>query len=226
MFDDADLDVAVNAFMAAKFRNAGQVCVASNRVLVQEGIYDAFAAKLAERVKGLVCGDGLGNGVTCGPLINAGGLDKVVKHVEDCVSKGAKVLAGGSAHGELNSAGGTFFIPTVLAGVTKDMLPYKEETFGPLAPLFSFKTEEEVIRIANDTRMGLAGYLCTKDLGRAWRVSEALEFGMVGVNEGAISGDITPFGGIKESGIGREGGKYGLEEYLETKYICMGGIGK
>ena len=172
----------------------------------------------------LVIGNGLHTNISCGPLINQNGLEKVISHVNDAVSKGATVLTGGSINHDLNTNGGTFYNPTVLSNITTDMLPYQEETFGPVAPLMSFKTEEEVIKLANDTKFGLASYVCTRDLGRSWRVAEALEFGMVGVNEGGISTDINPFGGIKESGIGREGGKYGLDEYLEHKYICMGGI--
>lgn len=224
VFDDADIETSVTALVNSKFRNAGQTCISSNRVLVQEGVYDAFAAALAARVTAMQCGDGLTEGSTCGPLINDAAVAKVGRHVEDCVAKGATVLAGGAAPADLNEAGGCFFTPTVMANVTEEMLPCIEETFGPIAPLLKFKTEDEALRIANSTRMGLASYLCTRDLARSWRVSEALEFGMVGVNEGAISADTTPFGGIKESGIGREGGPYGLEEYLEVKYICMGGI--
>lgn len=211
--------------MLSKYRNAGQACIASNRVLVQEGVYDKFAAMVADAAKEMRCGHGLEDGSTIGPLINKAGLDKVAQHVDDCVAKGATVLAGGSAHSELNALGGLFYNPTVIANATLDMLPFTAETFGPLVPLLKFKTEEEAIAIANDTPFGLAAYACTKDLARAWRVSEALETGMVGINEGAISGDHTPFGGVKESGVGREGGSYGIQEYLETKFVCMG-LGK
>lgn len=224
VFDDADIEQAVTCFMNSKFRNAGQVCIATNRVFVQESIYEEFSQRLTERVNRLNLGNGLHNESTCGPLINRNGLLKVISHVDDAVSKGATVLTGGRVHEELNKAGGTFYYPTVLSNMNKDMLPFQEETFGPVAALMSFKTEEEAIALANDTRFGLASYVCTNNIGRSWRVAEALEFGMIGINEGGISADVNPFGGIKESGIGREGGKYGLDEYLEHKYICMGGI--
>lgn len=223
VFDDADLDVAVAALMSSKFRNAGQACIASNRVFVQDGVYDKFAQMLADKVsKTLKCGNGMDAGTSIGPLINQQGLAKVSRQAEDCLAKGATALTGGSIHEELNARGGTFFQPTVLTGVSSDMLPFQEETFGPLLPLMKFTTEEEVLAMANDSPFGLAGYACTQDLARAFRVSEELDCGMVGINEGGISADNTPFGGVKESGIGREGGTYGLEEYMETKYVCIG----
>jgi succinate-semialdehyde dehydrogenase/glutarate-semialdehyde dehydrogenase len=224
VFDDADLKLAAGAIVNSAFRNAGQVCISSQRILVQEGVYEKFADMVAKKVKSTFkLGNGLEAATSMGPLINQAGLSKVAAHVEDSVSKGATVLLGGKPHDELNAAGGTFYEPTVLAGVTLDMAPMTEETFGPLCPLMSFKTEEEAIRIANDTRAGLAAYFCTKDVNRVFRVSEALEFGMVGVNEGAISDPMTPFGGMKESGIGRESGNhYGIEEFLEVKLVCIG----
>ena len=211
--------------MASKFRNAGQVCIASNRILVQEGIYQEFSHRLAEAVRKLKVGDGFDTNTTIGPLINAKGLSKVQEHVRDCVGKGAKVLTGGKPHDALNNEGGFFFEPTVLCGVTKEMLPYNQETFGPVIPLIKFSTEQEAIELANDTEFGLSAYFCTKDLARAFYVAEQLEAGMVGVNEGIISINSVPFGGIKESGIGREGGHQGIHEYLEEKYVCMG-LGK
>jgi len=222
VFDDADLDVAVNALLMSKFRNAGQTCISSNRIFVQEGIYDKFASILTAKVSAMKCGDGLDKSTTMGPLIDERGLSKVTAQVKDCLAKGAKALVGGSPNKLLNDAGGSFYNPTVLSGVTADMAPFWEETFGPVAPLFAFKTEAEVIDMANNTPFGLAGYACTKDLARAFRVSEALECGLVGINEGAISSDLVPFGGMKESGLGREGGHYGIEEYLEIKFVCMG----
>ena len=224
VFDDADIDTAVSSLISSKFRNAGQMCICSNRIFVQEGIYEAFAKALKSRVRAIKVGNGLDVGVSMGPLINSAGLDKVSLHVQDCVSKGAKVLVGGEPNARLNAKGGHFFNPTVLTGVTSDMLPWNEETFGPLASLMMFETEDEVLRMANDTPYGLAGYACTKDMSRAWRVAEQLECGLVGINEGAISTADTPFGGIKESGVGREGGAWGIQEYLETKYVCFGGI--
>eukprot|EP01035_Chromulina_nebulosa_P019874 gene19874-25826_t len=225
VFDDADIDVAIKALINSKFRNAGQACIASNRILVQAGIYDQFANALTNKVSKMKVGNGLDKDVQIGPLINSKGLQKVERHVADSVALGATVTIGGRIHSDLNANGGSFYLPTVLTDVTKDMLPFREETFGPLAPLLKFTTDEEAIEIANSTKYGLAGYICTKDLSRAWTVSEALEFGMIGVNEGGISHENVPFGGIKESGIGREGGPYGLDEYLELKYICMG-LGK
>ncbi|WP_428826629.1 NAD-dependent succinate-semialdehyde dehydrogenase [Azonexus sp. IMCC34842] len=217
VFDDADIDAAVDGAMTAKYRNTGQTCVCANRFLVQAGIYEAFAAKLAEKTQALKVGPGDQPGVTQGPLINAAGLAKVEAHVADAVSKGARVLAGGARH----ALGGNFFQPTVLADVTREMKVAREETFGPVAPLFRFTTEAEAIAMANDTEFGLAAYFFSRDIGRCWRVGEALEYGMVGINTGLISNEVAPFGGIKQSGIGREGSKYGIEEYLEIKYLCF-----
>ncbi|MGB5468535.1 MAG: NADP-dependent succinate-semialdehyde dehydrogenase [Sedimenticolaceae bacterium] len=221
VFDDADLDAAVEGAMASKYRNSGQTCVCANRFLVQDGIYDAFARKFAAAMQDqLKVGNGLEEGVTQGPLINEAAVQKVESHISDAVSKGAKVAIGGSRH----ELGGTFFQPTMLTDVSPAMAVANEETFGPLAPLFRFKTEEEAVRMANDTEFGLASYFYSRDLARVWRVSEALEYGMVGVNAGIISTEIAPFGGVKSSGIGREGSKYGVDEYLEIKYLCIGGI--
>jgi len=220
VFDDADLDAAVEGAMASKYRNTGQTCVCANRILVQDGVYDAFAARLTAKVKDLKVGDGMEDGVNQGPLINAQALRKVESHIADALAKGAKVLLGGKRH----ALGGTFFEPTVLKDVTTDMLLAREETFGPVAPLFRFKTEQDAVRIANNTQYGLAGYFYSRDVGRIWRVAEALECGMVGVNTGIISNEVTPFGGVKQSGIGREGSKYGIEEFVQVKYICLGGI--
>ena len=217
VFDDADLDAAVEGAMASKYRNTGQTCVCANRLLVQEGVYDAFAAKLAERVKGLRVGAGTEPGATQGPLIDEQALAKVEAQIADALGKGARVLTGGKRH----ARGGTFFEPTVLADVTAGMRCAREETFGPVAPLFRFKDEAEAIRLANATEFGLAGYFYARDLSRVWRVAEALECGMVGVNTGIISNEVAPFGGLKQSGIGREGSKYGIEDYLEIKYVCM-----
>jgi succinate-semialdehyde dehydrogenase/glutarate-semialdehyde dehydrogenase len=218
VFDDADVDAAVEGAMASKYRNAGQTCVCANRLLVQAGVYEEFARKLADKVGELRVGDGTEAGVTQGPLIDAAALTKVEAHVADAVSKGARVLTGGKRHAK----GGTFFEPTVLADVTPAMRCAREETFGPVAPLFKFQDEAEVIALANATEYGLASYFYARDLGRVWRVAEALEYGMVGVNVGLVGNEAVPFGGIKQSGIGREGSKYGIEEYLETKYVCMG----
>jgi succinate-semialdehyde dehydrogenase/glutarate-semialdehyde dehydrogenase len=220
VFDDADIDAAVMGAIASKYRNTGQTCVCANRLLIQEGIYDEFAAKLGQAVSQLKVGDGLKGETQQGPLINMAAVEKVESHISDAVTQGAKVVCGGQRH----ALGGTFFEPTVLTGVTPTMLIASEETFGPVAPLFRFKTEEEAIALANDTPFGLASYFYTRDLGRAWRVAEGLEYGMVGINEGIISTEVAPFGGIKESGLGREGSKYGIDEYLEIKYVCMGGI--
>jgi len=220
VFDDADLDAAVEGAMASKYRNTGQTCVCANRILVQDGVYDAFAARLTAKVKDLKVGDGMEDGVNQGPLIDAQALRKVESHIADALAKGAKVLLGGKRH----ALGGTFFEPTVLKDVTTDMLLAREETFGPVAPLFRFKTEQDAVRIANNTQYGLAGYFYSRDVGRIWRVPEALECGMVGVNTGIISNEVTPFGGVKQSGIGREGSKYGIEEFVQVKYICLGGI--
>jgi succinate-semialdehyde dehydrogenase / glutarate-semialdehyde dehydrogenase len=220
VFDDADLDAAVAGAMISKYRNAGQTCVCANRILVQEGIYDAFADKLAIAVKNLKVGDGVEQGVTTGPLINKAAVAKVQEHIADAVGKGAKIIVGGKP------IGGNFFEPTLLRDVTTDMAVAREETFGPVAPLFKFKTEEEAVEMANDTEFGLACYFYTRDIGRVWRVGEALEYGMVGINEGIISTAEAPFGGMKQSGIGREGSHHGVEEYLEMKYMLMGGLGK
>jgi succinate-semialdehyde dehydrogenase / glutarate-semialdehyde dehydrogenase len=220
VFDDADLDAAVEGAMASKYRNTGQTCVCANRMLVQDSVYDRFSAKLAEAVKKLVPAPGLDDGATQGPLIDDRAVEKVESHVADAVSKGARVLVGGKRH----SRGGRFFEPTILTGVTPAMAVAKEETFGPVAPLFRFSTEAEAIALANDTEFGLAAYFYGRDIARVWRVAEALEYGIVGINTGIISTEVAPFGGVKESGIGREGSKYGLEEFLEIKYLCMGGI--
>ncbi len=220
VFDDADLDKAVAGAMASKYRNAGQTCVCANRIYVQAGVYDEFASRLAKASEGLKVGPGREEGVTLGPLINKDGLAKVEAHVRDAVDKGAKVLTGGQPH----SLGGTFYSPTVLTNVTKDMLVAREETFGPVAPLFRFEDEADVIAQANDTPFGLASYFFARDIGRVWRVAEALEFGMVGVNEGVMSTELAPFGGIKQSGLGREGSHHGIEEFVEQKYVLMGGL--
>lgn len=220
VFDDADLDIAVAATMASKFRNAGQTCVCANRLYVQAGIYDAFAKKLAEKVGQLKVGNGFGEGVTTGPLIDSKAVEKVKEHVADAVSKGATIALGGKP----SSAGELFFEPTILTGVTTAMKVATEETFGPVAPLFKFETEEEVIELANATEFGLASYFYSKDIAKVFRVAEALEYGMVGVNTGLISTEVAPFGGIKQSGLGREGSKYGIDDYTEIKYICLGGI--
>ncbi|HSF46799.1 MAG TPA: NADP-dependent succinate-semialdehyde dehydrogenase [Burkholderiales bacterium] len=220
VFDDADLDAAAEGAIASKFRNTGQTCVCANRILVQDAVYPAFADRLAQRVRELKVGNGLEPGVTLGPLIDRAALAKVEEHITDALAKGAKVVLGGKPH----ALGGTFFEPTVLAEVTPSMQLAREETFGPVAPLFRFKTEEEAVRLANDTEFGLASYFYSRDLARVWRVSEALEYGMVGVNTGIVSNEVAPFGGMKQSGLGREGSKYGIEEYLEVKYVCLGAI--
>ena len=220
VFDDADLDRAVAGALASKFRNAGQTCVCANRFLVQDGIYDAFAEKLGQAVRTLKVGPGTESGVAVGPLINQAAVEKVEAHVADAVAKGAHVVMGGKRA----ALGGTFYEPTVLTGVTPKMLVSREETFGPVAPLFKFSTEEEAVRMANDTPFGLAAYFFTRDMGRCWRVAEALEYGIVGVNEGLTSTEIAPFGGFKESGIGREGSHHGIEEFVEIKYTLMGGL--
>ena len=220
VFDDADIDAAVEGALASKYRNAGQTCVCANRLYVQDGVYDQFAEKLVAAVAKLKVGNGQEAGVTQGPLIEEKAVVKVEQHIADALSKGARLLAGGKRH----ALGHSFFQPTVLADVTSDMQVASEETFGPLAPLFRFKTEDEVIALANDTEFGLAAYFYSRDIGRVWRVAEALESGMVGVNSGLISNEIAPFGGVKQSGLGREGSKYGMDDYLVIKYICMGGI--
>jgi len=220
VFDDADLDAAVEGAMGSKYRNAGQTCVCANRLFIQDGIFDAFTEKLTERVAQLKVGDGFTEGVTQGPLIDDAALAKVENHVSDALSKGARLVAGGKRH----SRGGTFYEPTVLADVPPDALAFREETFGPVAPLFRFKTDEEVIELANRTEFGLASYFFSRDIGRIWRVAEALDYGMVGVNSGLISNEVAPFGGVKQSGLGREGSHHGIDEYLEIKYVAMAGI--
>jgi len=222
VFDDADLDAAVEGALASKYRNAGQTCVCANRIYVQDGVYDAFAAKLTEKVKGFKVGPGTEQGVVIGPLIDEQGMKKVEAHVADAVGKGAKVVLGGKR----DQRGGLFFQPTVITNVTPDMVVSREETFGPVAPLIRFKTEQEVVKLANNSEFGLAGYFYSRDVGRIFRVAEEMEAGIVGANVGIISTEIAPFGGVKQSGLGREGSKYGLEEYLEVKYILVGGIDK
>jgi succinate-semialdehyde dehydrogenase / glutarate-semialdehyde dehydrogenase len=218
VFDDADLDAAVEGAIMSKYRNTGQTCVCANRILVQDSVYDAFAAKLTAAVGKLKVGDGLKGETQQGPLIDMKAVEKVEEHIADAVKKGAKVVAGGKRH----SLGHSFFEPTILVNVTTDMKVTREETFGPVAPLFRFKTEEEAVKLANDTEFGLAAYFYARDLGRVWRVAEGIESGIVGINTGIISTEVAPFGGVKESGIGREGSKYGIEDYLEVKYMCMG----
>jgi len=222
VFDDADLDAAVEGALASKYRNTGQTCVCANRLLIQDEVYDAFAAKLTEKVKTFKVGAGTEPGVVIGPLIDAQGLKKVEQHVADALAKGARIKIGGKPH----ERGGLFFQPTVLTDVTPEMIVSREETFGPVAPLIRFKTEQDAIRLANDTEFGLAGYFYSRDIGRIFRVAEQMEAGIVGANVGIISTELAPFGGVKQSGLGREGSKYGLEEYLEVKYILVGGIDK
>ena len=217
VFDDADLDAAVQGALASKYRNTGQTCVCANRLYVQDSVYDAFSEKLTQAVNAMQVSDGLKDGATQGPLINPAAVEKVKEHIDDAVSKGAQVIAGGKAH----ELGGNFFEPTILADVTSEMLITREETFGPVAPLIRFETEQQVLELANDVEVGLAGYFYSRDLSRVWRVAEAMETGIVGVNTGIISTEVAPFGGIKESGMGREGSKYGIEDYIEVKYICM-----
>ena len=220
VFDDADVDAAVQGAMISKYRNMGQTCVCANRIYVQDGVYDAFVAKLAVEVEKLKVGHGTEDGVNQGPLINAEAIDKVESHLADALGQGAKVLTGGKRH----ALGGTFFQPTVVANVTSSMLFAVEETFGPVAPVFRFQTEEEVIRLANATQYGLAAYFFARDVGRVFRVAEALEYGMVGINSGVISTEVAPFGGVKESGLGREGSRHGVEEFVEMKYLMLGGL--
>jgi len=217
VFDDADIDAAVDGAMIAKFRNNGQTCVCANRIYVQAGVYDAFAEKLAARMSDLTLGDGFVDGVNTGPMINDAAVQKVEAHIADAVSKGAMVVAGGTR----SDLGGTFFEPTVLTGVTPEMIVSRDETFGPLAPLIKFETESEVTALANDTEFGLAAYFYSKDMSRIWRVAEALETGMVGVNTGLVATEVAPFGGVKQSGLGREGSKYGTDDFTEMKYVCM-----
>ncbi|MGH9677198.1 MAG: aldehyde dehydrogenase family protein, partial [Candidatus Acidiferrum sp.] len=220
VFEDADLDAAVEGAIASKYRNTGQTCVCTNRLLVQETVYDAFAAKLAAAVKTLKPAPGLEAGATQGPLIDDAAVEKVESHVRDAMTKGAKVLVGGRRH----ALGGRFYEPTILADVTTKMAVAREETFGPVAPLFRFKTEADAIALANDTEFGLAAYFYGRDIARVWRVAEALEYGIVGINTGIISTEVAPFGGVKESGLGREGSKYGMDDFVEIKYMCFGGI--
>jgi succinate-semialdehyde dehydrogenase/glutarate-semialdehyde dehydrogenase len=220
VFDDADLDAAVQGAIASKYRNTGQTCVCANRLLVQDGVYDAFVMKLVEAVKKLKIGDGLKGATDQGPLIDDKAVAKVEEHIADALAKGGSVAHGGKRH----ALGGTFFEPTIITNVKPDMLVAREETFGPVAPIFRFKDDEEAIRMANDTEFGLASYFYTRDLARAWRVSERLEYGLVGINTGLISTEVAPFGGVKESGIGREGSKYGILDYTELKYVCVGGV--
>ena len=220
VFDDADLDAAVTGAIASKYRNTGQTCVCANRILVQDGVYDAFAAKLATAVAQLKVGDGLSDDVQQGPLIDMAAVEKVEQHIADAVAKGAKVAAGGGRH----DLGGTFFQPTILVEVTPDMDVSHEETFGPLAPLYRFSSDEEGIEMANDTEFGLAAYFYAAHLKRVWKVAEGLESGIVGINTGLISTEVAPFGGVKESGVGREGSHYGIDDYVEIKYLCLGGM--
>ena len=220
VFNDADIDEAVAGAMISKYRNAGQTCVCANRIYVQNDIYDVFAKKLADATKAMKVGNGFEDGVTTGPLIDQQALEKVEEHIEDAVSKGASILSGGTR----SNQGGTFFNPTVLTDVNSTMKVAKEETFGPIAPLFKFDSVEDVIKAANDTEFGLAAYFYAKDLSKVWRVAEALEYGIVGINTGLISTEVAPFGGIKQSGLGREGSKYGIDDFLEIKYLCMSGI--
>ncbi|XDF34278.1 NADP-dependent succinate-semialdehyde dehydrogenase [Paracidovorax avenae] len=220
VFDDADLDAAVQGAIASKFRNAGQTCVCANRIYVQAGVYDAFADKLAEAVRRLKVGNGMDEGVEQGPLIDEAAVKKVQEHLKDAVAKGARVLTGGKPH----ALGGTFFEPTVLADATPQMQLSREETFGPVAPLFRFDSDEEAVRLANDTEFGLASYFYSRDIQRVWRVAESLEYGIVGINTGLISNEVGPFGGVKQSGLGREGSHYGIDDYVVIKYLCLGGM--
>jgi succinate-semialdehyde dehydrogenase/glutarate-semialdehyde dehydrogenase len=220
VFEDADIDAAVDGAIASKYRNAGQTCVCANRIYVQDSVYDAFAAKLSEKVKAFKVGAGTEPGVVIGPLIDANGLAKVEEHIADATAKGAKVMLGGKRH----ERGGLFFQPTILTGVTQAMRVSREETFGPVAPLYRFKTDDEAIAMANDTEFGLAGYFYARDIGRVFRAAEKMEVGMVSVNSGILSTEIAPFGGVKQSGLGREGSKYGIEEYLEVKYLLIAGV--
>jgi succinate-semialdehyde dehydrogenase/glutarate-semialdehyde dehydrogenase len=222
VFDDADLDAAVEGAIISKYRNAGQTCVCANRLYVQAGVYDAFAEKLVDAVAKLKVGNGFETGVQQGPLIDQAAVEKVEEHIQDAVSKGGRVLLGGKRH----ALGQTFFQPTVLANVTPQMKVAKEETFGPLAPLFRFETDEQAIEMANDTEFGLASYFYSRDIGRIWRAAEGIESGMVGINTGLISNEVAPFGGVKQSGLGREGSHYGIEEFVEIKYLCFGGLDK
>jgi succinate-semialdehyde dehydrogenase/glutarate-semialdehyde dehydrogenase len=220
VFDDADLDAAVQGAIISKFRNTGQTCVCANRLLVQDGVYEAFAARLSEAVMRLRVGDGLAGATEQGPLIDEAALHKVEEYVADAVAKGARIACGGARH----ALGGTFYAPTIIADVTPEMRVAREEIFGPVAPLFRFRSEAEAVKMANDTEFGLASYFYTRDIARAWRVTEALEYGMVGINTGLITTEVAPFGGVKESGMGREGSRHGILDYTEMKYACFGGI--
>jgi succinate-semialdehyde dehydrogenase/glutarate-semialdehyde dehydrogenase len=220
VFDDADLDAAVDGAMASKYRNSGQTCVCANRLYVQDGVYDAFVEKLAEKVNAMKVGNGADDGVVQGPLINDEAIDKVEEHIADALSKGAELVTGGKRH----ALGGSFFEPTLLRNVTKEMKVAREETFGPVAPVFRFTDEADVIAQANDTEFGLASYFYAQNLARVWRVAEELEYGMVGINTGILSTEVAPFGGVKQSGLGREGSKYGIEDFIEMKYLCMAGM--
>jgi len=221
VFDDADLDAAVQGALISKYRNSGQTCVCSNRLFVQEGVYDAFVEKLVRATADFNVGDGMQDGITIGPLVNAKAVNDVDELVQASVAAGAKVALGGAPH----NMGECFYQPTVLTEVTSEMAVFRNEIFGPVAPVVRFSTEEEVIAMANDTEFGLASYFYTRDIGRVWRVAEALEYGIVGINEGIISNEMAPFGGVKESGSGREGSKYGIDDYVEIKYMLMGGLG-
>ncbi len=220
VFDDADIDAAVAGAMIAKYRNAGQTCVCTNRFYVQSGVHDEFVAKLAERVAALQVSDGMSEGAQIGPMINQAGLEKVERHLEDALAGGAKIITGGGRH----ALGGTYYQPTVITGMQPEMLISREETFGPLSPIYKFETEAEAVRLANDSEYGLAGYFYARDINRIWRVAEAMETGMVGINAGLISTEVAPFGGVKQSGLGREGSKYGIDDFLEMKYLCFGEI--
>jgi succinate-semialdehyde dehydrogenase/glutarate-semialdehyde dehydrogenase len=220
VFDDADLDAAIDGALICKYRNSGQTCISANRIYVQDGVYDAFVAGFTERVARLVVADGFTANVNVGPLIDAPGIEKVERHVADARERGAELLLGGMRH----ELGPQFFTPTVMTGITDAMAMSSEETFGPVAGISRFATEEEAVRKANDTPYGLSSYFYSRDMGRIWRVSEALEYGILGINTGVVSTEVAPFGGVKESGIGREGSKYGIDEWLETKYLCMGGV--
>jgi len=217
VFDDADLDAAVSGAMASKYRNSGQTCVCTNRIYAQERVYDAFVEKLAEAAKALKVGKGIDEGTEQGPLIDANAVSKIEEHIADALAKGGRLVAGGNRH----ALGGTFFEPTVIADATQDMLVAGEETFGPLAPVIRFDTEEQAIAMANDTEFGLAAYFYSRDLGRVWRVAEAIESGMVCVNSGILSTEVAPFGGVKQSGLGREGSRYGIDDYVELKYVSL-----
>jgi succinate-semialdehyde dehydrogenase/glutarate-semialdehyde dehydrogenase len=221
VFEDADIEEAVKGALASKYRNSGQTCVCANRLLVQDSVHDKFAAALKIAVEGLKVGNGLEEGVTQGPLINQAAVEKVEAHVADALRRGATLITGGKPH----ALGGNFYEPTILGNVPRTADIFRDETFGPVAPLFRFKTEAEAIEMANDTEFGLAAYFYTRDVGRVFRVAEALEYGIVGINEGIISTEVAPFGGMKSSGLGREGSKYGIEDYLEIKYLALGGIG-